>query len=81
MISRHFLQSRLVESLRLEGIQQTEDDPLSPEKVVRGTWSHPNPSLIYLYNPRLLWMFRVILMVIAFCAVMIQVIREILVSS
>jgi hypothetical protein len=53
MASRDISRRRLVESMQLEEHLQMEDDPISPEKVVRGTWSHPNPSLIYLYNPRL----------------------------
>jgi len=81
MTSRDISRRRLVESMQLEEHQQIEDDPLSSEKVVRGTWSHPNPSLIYLYNPRLWWRFRIVLLVIAFCVVMMLVIRKILVSS
>ena len=81
MTSRDISRRRLVESMQLEEHQRMEDDPLSPEKVVRGTWSHPNPSLIYLYNPRLWWKFRIILLVIAFFTAMMVVIREVLFSS
>jgi len=81
MTSRDISRRRLVESMQLEQHQLIEEDPLSPEKVLRGTWSHPNPSLIYLYNPRLWWKFRIALLVIAFCTVMVLVIREILLSS
>jgi hypothetical protein len=79
--SRDTSRRSLVESMRLEDHQRMEEDSLSPEHVLRGTWTHPNPSLIYLYNPRLWWRFRIIMLVIVFCIVMAVIIRHVLLSS
>ena len=47
----------MVESMRLNGDERIEDDRHPAEYALRGTWQHPNPSMIFVSNPRFLWRF------------------------
>ena len=47
----------LVESVQLEEHERLEDDRHPVEYALRGTWTHPNPSMIFVSNPRYLWRF------------------------
>jgi hypothetical protein len=47
----------MVESMQLKGDERMEEDRHQAEKALIGTWQHPNPSVIFVSNPRLLWRF------------------------
>jgi len=48
---------KLVESAQLKGNERMEDDRHPAEYALRGTWTHPNPSMIFVSNPRFTWRF------------------------
>ena len=47
----------MVESVQLKEHERLEDDRHPAEYAIRGTWRHPNPSMIFVSNPRYLWRF------------------------
>ena len=48
---------RLIESAQLKEHERIEDDRHPAERSLRGTWTHPNPSMVFASNPRFLWRF------------------------
>jgi len=48
---------RLIESAQLKEHERIENDRHPAEYALRGTWKHPNPSMIFVSNPRFLWRF------------------------
>ena len=48
---------RLIESGQLKEHERLEEDRHPAEQSLRGTWTHPNPSMMFVSNPRFLWRF------------------------
>ena len=57
MASRDISRRKMVESMQLKDDERMEDDRHPAEYALRGTWQHPNPSMIFVSNPRFLWRF------------------------
>ncbi len=57
MGSRDISRRKMVESMQLKDDERMEDDRHPAEYALRGTWKHPNPSMIFVSNPRFLWRF------------------------
>ena len=47
----------LIQSGQLKEHERLEDDRHLAEQSLRGTWTHPNPSMMFASNPRFLWRF------------------------
>ena len=80
MASRITSRRMLVESVQLKEHERMEDDRHPAEYALRGTWTHPNPSMIFVANPRYLWRFIkrfgiVLVMVIILWFVIVYVVR------
>ncbi len=57
MGSRDISRRKMVESAQLKEHERIEEDAHPAEYALRGTWQHPNPSMIFMSNPRFTWRF------------------------